>query len=168
YAATGEGSLRTVLIDVGLNLLPGVGKLARMGMTRFGDDAARAARASDAAPVVRGGAGPVRQGAAGVQRTVDDLEASGGRVLGREITIEAGGVRTRPDLFVELPSGQPAFLEVKTGPSAGLTPNQTTAFPQIAAQGGVPRGANAAAAGLTPGTAIGPTPVWVVHQPWPL
>ncbi|MGH3927457.1 MAG: putative T7SS-secreted protein, partial [Pseudonocardiaceae bacterium] len=28
YAATGEGSLRTVLIDVGLNLLPGVGKLA--------------------------------------------------------------------------------------------------------------------------------------------
>jgi hypothetical protein len=32
YAATGEGSLKTILIDVGLNLLPGVGKLARLGM----------------------------------------------------------------------------------------------------------------------------------------
>jgi len=31
YAATGEGSLKTILIDVGLNLLPGVGRLARMG-----------------------------------------------------------------------------------------------------------------------------------------
>jgi RHS repeat-associated protein len=32
YAATGEGSLKMILIDVGLNLLPGVGKLARLGM----------------------------------------------------------------------------------------------------------------------------------------
>ncbi|MFG1839505.1 DUF6531 domain-containing protein [Micromonospora sp. NPDC049175] len=31
YAATGKGSLKTILIDVGLNLLPGVGKLARLG-----------------------------------------------------------------------------------------------------------------------------------------
>jgi RHS repeat-associated protein len=31
YAATGEGDLTTILVDVGLNLLPGVGKLARMG-----------------------------------------------------------------------------------------------------------------------------------------
>ncbi|WP_422773325.1 putative T7SS-secreted protein [Plantactinospora sp. WMMC1484] len=29
YAATGEGSLQTILIDVGLNLLPGVGKLVK-------------------------------------------------------------------------------------------------------------------------------------------
>lgn len=32
YAATGEGDLKSILIDVGLNLLPGVGKLARLGM----------------------------------------------------------------------------------------------------------------------------------------
>lgn len=70
-------------------------------------------------------------------------EAAGGRVLGREITIEAGGVRTRPDLFVELPNGQQVFLEVKTGGSAGLTRNQATAFPRIWSQGGVARGANA-------------------------
>jgi hypothetical protein len=114
------------------------------------------------------GIGPVRQGAAGVERAIADLEASGGRVLGREITVEAGGVRTRPDLFAELPNGQQAFLEIKTGPSAGLTPNQTKAFPQISTQGGIPRGANAAGAGLTPGTAIGPTPVWTIHYPWPL
>ncbi len=124
-----------------------------------------AGAATDAA---RGGLGPVRQGAAGVERAVADLEAAGGRVLGREVTIEAGGVRTRPDLFAELPSGQQAFLEIKTGASAGLTPNQTAAFPQIWTQGGVPRGANAAAAGLTPGVPIGPTPVWTVHYPWPL
>jgi YD repeat-containing protein len=31
YAATGEGSLKMILIDVGLNLLPGVGRVARMG-----------------------------------------------------------------------------------------------------------------------------------------
>lgn len=121
-----------------------------------------------AGTAVRGGAGPVRQGAAGVQRTIDDLEAAGGRVLGREVTVEAGGVRTRPDLFVELPCGTRCFLEVKTGPGAGLTPNQTVGFPAIRSGGAVPRGGNAAAAGLTPGVPMGPTPVWVVHQPWPL
>ena len=120
------------------------------------------------AEAASGGLAPVRQGAAGVERAVADLEAAGGRVLGREITIDAGGVRTRPDLFVELPSGQQAFLEIKTGASAGLTPNQTAAFPQIWTQGGIPCGANAAAAGLTPRVPIGPTTVWTVHYPWPL
>jgi hypothetical protein len=52
YAATGEGDLTTILVDVGLNLLPGVGKLARMGMARYGDDAARAVRAADSAPAI--------------------------------------------------------------------------------------------------------------------
>jgi hypothetical protein len=116
----------------------------------------------------RGGPGPVLQGAAGVERAILDLEASGGRVLGREITLEAGGVRTRPDLFVELPSGQQAFLEIKTGAFASLTPNQMAAFPQIWAEGAIPRGANAAAAGLIPGVPIGPTPVWTVYYLWPL
>ena len=120
------------------------------------------------AAATRGGAGPVAQGAAGVERTVDDLEAAGGRVLGRETTIEAGGVRTKPDLYAELPCGTRCFLEVKTGPSAGLTPNQTVGYPAIRAGGGIPRGGNAAAAGLTPGVPMPPTPVWVVHQPWPL
>jgi hypothetical protein len=116
----------------------------------------------------RGGAGPVSQGTAGVERTVADIEASGGRVLGREVTVEVNGVRTRPDLYAQLPNGKPAFVEVKTGEGARLTPNQAAGFPGIEAGGAVPRGANAANAGLEPGTALPPTPVWVVHQPWPL
>ena len=106
---------------------------------------------------------PDRDGLAGLLGAL-----SGGRVLGREVAIKSGGVRTRPDLYVELPNGQRAFIEVKTGPGAGLTPNQATAFPKIRDLGGVPEGANSEAAGLAPGVPIGPTPVWVVHQPWPL
>jgi hypothetical protein len=128
--------------------------------------------ASPTAPIAaaeRGGVGPVLQGQAGVARTADDLVASGGRVFGEEVTVvTSSGARTRLDLYVELPNGQRAFLEVKTGASATVNPNQAAAFPQIISQGGTPVGANAAAAGLTPGTALGPTQVWVVHQPWPL
>jgi hypothetical protein len=121
------------------------------------------------APVVtRGGAGPVYQGQAGVNQAVADLEAAGGRVLGREITLDANGVRTRLDLFVELPNGKQVFLEIKTGPDAGLTPNQTQAFPDIRQGGAVPAGQHARDALLDPGVPLGPTEVWVVHEPWPL
>ena len=82
--------------------------------------------------------------------------------------VTPSGLRTRLDLYVELPNGQRAFLEVKTGTSATMNSNQAAAFPEIIGQGGTPVGGNAAAAGLTPGTALGPTQVWVVHQPWPL
>jgi RHS repeat-associated protein len=120
-----------------------------------------------AAGPVRGGIGPVQQGQAGVERTIADLEAAGGRVLGREITIEAGRMRSKVDLFVQLPNGQQAFFEVKTGASAALTTNQASVYPQLRSAGGIPRGANAASAGLDPGVPIGPTPVWVIRQPWP-
>jgi hypothetical protein len=115
-----------------------------------------------------GGIGPVLQGTAGVDQTAAEIEAAGGRVLGREITLDVDGVRTRPDLFVKLPSGQDVFIEVKTGESAALTANQAAAFPGIQAGGAVPAGANAFNAGLDPGVALGPTPVWIVRQPWPL
>lgn len=82
------------------------------------------------------------------------------------MTVESGGVRTRPDLLVELLHGQQAFLEVKMGASGGLTPNQGAAFPSIVSGGFTPFGSNAAGAGLTPGMPYGPTPVWVVRQPW--
>lgn len=128
------------------------------------------------APAVRapvappsGGIGPVLQGQAGVLRTADDLVAAGGRVFGEEVTIvTASGSRTRLDLFVELPNGQRAFLEVKTGVGAVPNPNQLSAFPEIITGGGTPVGANATRAGLDAGVEIGPTQVWVVHQPWPL
>ena len=111
---------------------------------------------------------PAAQGAAGVNQTVADIEAAGGRIIGREVGIKAGGWRARADLYVQLPSGQKAFIEVKTGPSAELSLPQRGAYPEIISNGGVPYGKNAANAGLPPGVPIGPTPVWVVLQPWPL
>ena len=108
----------------------------------------------------------MRKGADGVAQVRRDIEAAGGRVLGSEITVDAGGVRTRPDLFARLPGGQLSFVEVKNGPGARLTPNQERAFPIIRTQGGVPRGANAdKTPGLESGVPIGPTPVWVVRLP---
>ncbi|GAA1750459.1 hypothetical protein GCM10009747_04750 [Agromyces humatus] len=112
-----------------------------------------------------GGAGPVLKGQAGVNQVAADIEAAGGKVLGREITVEANGVRTRPDLFVEDVCGNRCFVEVKSGPSARLTKNQSQAFPSIQSQGFKPRGGNAAAAGFTPGMTYGPMPVWTVHIP---
>ena len=118
----------------------------------------------------RGGLAAVLKGQAGVNAAAADIEAAGGRVLGTEITIEVQNglrtVRTRPDLFVELPSGQLAFVEVKAGWFARLTRNQKAAFPIIRTQGGIPVGANVDKvldAALARGVPIGPTPVWVVH-----
>ncbi len=150
-------NLNALGLDITGALIPGVTGLGTVSRV------ARRARI-----VGRGGAAPVRQGAAGVNRAVVDLESAGGRVLGREITVEAGGVRTRMDLFVELPSGQQVFMEVKTGRCARLTRNQRRAFPKIWEEGGVPWGANAVDAYLNPGKSIVPIPVWTVHYPWPL
>jgi RHS repeat-associated protein len=113
-----------------------------------------------------GGKGPVLQGQAGVDRAIAQIEAEGGQVLGTEITVDAGGVRTRPDIFVQNADGSYSFVEVKNGPSAGLTPNQTIGYPAIQAGGAVPAGANAAATQvLTPGVPVGPIPVRAITYP---
>jgi hypothetical protein len=74
---------------------------------------------------------PADQGAAGVEQTVADIEGAGGRIIGREVGIKAACWRTRANLNAELPSGQPAFIEVKTGPGAELSLNQEAAYPEI-------------------------------------
>ena len=99
----------------------------------------------------------------------DELE-DGEKVLGADgDAIAVSGLKIgtepRPDLFVEDACGNRCFVEVKTGPSAGLTKNQSKAFPWIQSQGFIPRGGNAAAAGLTPGQFYGPMPVWTVYLP---
>jgi len=105
----------------------------------------------------------VLKGQAGIERAIKQIEAEGGEILGREISLRAGGVRTRPDQLVRNADGSIEFVEVKNGPNAGLTRNKATAFPAIRARGAVPFGANAASTGvLTPGTPIGPTPVRVI------
>jgi hypothetical protein len=100
--------------------------------------------------------------------TAGEIKQAGGSILGQEVTLDVSGVRTRLDLYVQLPNGQKAFIEVKTGPSAGLNAGQQKAFPGIIAGGAVPQSVRAQQAGLTPGVALGPTQVYVVNQPWPL
>ncbi|WP_218080306.1 polymorphic toxin-type HINT domain-containing protein [Anthocerotibacter panamensis] len=111
----------------------------------------------------KGGVGPVLKGQAGVSRAVGEIEAGGGTVLGREITLQAGTVRTRPDLLVRNADGSLLFVEVKNGAGATLTPNQTAGFPIIREGGSIPRGANAAAAGLEVGAPLPPIPVQVIR-----
>ncbi len=111
--------------------------------------------------VPKGGVGPVLNGQAGVERGVARAQARGEVVLGREITIETPIGRTRPDLLTRTPAGNLRFVECKNGPCASLTTRQKKAFPLIERQGGIPRGGNAAAAGLEPGVPIGPTRILI-------
>ena len=86
------------------------------------------------------------------------------QILGGQVTVDTANARVRPDYYVSSPEGGGArqFVDIKTGPTAGLNGNQTVGYSELSSQGGVPRGANAAAADLTSGQAIGPTPVNVV------
>jgi len=113
----------------------------------------------------KGGLGPVLKGEAGVAQSAAAAAARGEQVLGKEITLTAGRVTTRPDLLVRKPDGALKFIESKCGSGACLTPNQRAGFPTIEAGGAVPRGGNAAAAGLQPGQPLGPTEVQVDWWP---
>ncbi len=105
------------------------------------------------------------KGASGVAQSVAAAEARGETVLGREITMQTAGGRTRLDLLVRDAQGALKFIESKNGPSAGLNSNQAARIPELQQSGGIPRGGNAAAAGLPPGTPVGPTPVQVDNWP---
>ena len=99
------------------------------------------------------------QGQAGVARTIREIEAAGGEILGQQITLDAGGVTVIPDLLVETPAGAQVFVDSKNGFWARLTENQVVGYPAVEAGGAVPRGANAAAAGLPVGKPLPPMPV---------
>ncbi len=113
----------------------------------------------------KGGIGPVLKGQEGVARAMAEYEAAGGKVFGEQISIRAGGGRTIPDFYGQNAQGIREFIEVKNGPGAALNPNQQRLIPIIQQSGGVPVGGNAAAAGLTPGVPIPPTPVRVITYP---
>jgi RHS repeat-associated protein len=114
-----------------------------------------------------GGIAPVLKGQAGVRRAIASIEAEGGKVLGREVTIQVGAGRVRMDLLIRNAQGGLEFVEVKSGARAALNPNQARLFPQIQQLGGIPRGVNAEIPGgvMTPGVPIGPTPVRVIRYP---
>lgn len=108
------------------------------------------------------------RGAIGEDVSAVYLRMQGKTVLGRHPTVYSGGTNTRvvPDLAARDPDGTLRFIDAKTGPNAGLTPNQRVGYPEIRTQGGVPRGNNAAEAGLQPGRRIGPTPVDIHRWKW--
>ena len=111
------------------------------------------------------GAETVAKGERGVQASIDAAEQRGETVLGREITIDTNSTRVRPDILVRDADGNLKFIDSKNGPSAGLTKNQKVGYPELETSGGIPRGGNAAAAGLEPGVPIPPTPVQIDHWP---
>ncbi|WP_181075079.1 nuclease-related domain-containing protein, partial [Rathayibacter iranicus] len=103
------------------------------------------------------GAALVNKGKRGVQASIEALEARGDTLVGTEITIDVGGVRTRMDILARTPSGELYFIEAKNGLFAKLTKNQEIAFDLIRdGKGAIPRGRKAKIAGLEPGEELGP------------
>jgi hypothetical protein len=99
---------------------------------------------------------PHLKGQIGVERAEQELLSQGAKLLSREVTLEVNGVKVRVDVAADF-NGEIHLIEVKNGPSAGFTPNQKIAYPQM--QGDmrtpiIPRGANAAQ-----------IPQWQVGQP---
>lgn len=102
------------------------------------------------------GARAVEKGKEGVELSRRSAEARGESILGKEVTVELpSGNRSRPDLVTQAPNGEVTFVEAKNGPSARLSSGQRE-LQRTAEQGGtvVPRGKNAAAAGLKPGEPV--------------
>jgi hypothetical protein len=102
----------------------------------------------------QGGAGPVLKGQRGVERAIGELQEQGVTNIHTEVTFEVNGTRIRVDIVGEF-NGEIRLYEVKNGPSAGFTPNQTIAFPQMNGELPIiPRGQNAFDAGFNPGTEV--------------
>ena len=106
----------------------------------------------------RGGRGPVQQGLDGESAFDSMIEESGGKIRGRQITLdfqnsEGATTRVRIDRLWTNSAGEYYFTEVKNGPAATLTTNQGELFNQLQRNGYVnvtPRGARATATGVTP------------------
>ena len=98
---------------------------------------------------------PHQKGREGVQMAIDEIAAEGGVIIGQEVTLDMPGVaRVRADLVVDM-NGQIQIVEVKNGPSAHFTKNQSKVYPLM--EKGlpiIPRGNNAARINL-----------WKVGQP---
>lgn len=108
---------------------------------------------------------PVLRGQRGVAIASDAIAALGHTVLATEVTILAGGARTRIDILIQRTDGSIVFIEVKTG-SGTLTRNQEAAFPIIRQSGGEVRTSKLAdplSGGIPKGALIAPTEVWVLR-----
>jgi RHS repeat-associated protein len=158
-----SGSIESETASIGVGIIGGeaaglvVGRVGGAIADLFGG-AGRTA-ATTAARVTRGGLGPVLKGTAGVERAAAEIEAEGGQVLGREITIENSAGRARVDIAYRDASGNLRLGEAKNGPTADLNPNQQRVYGAAQTEGARLVGGNAQSAGL-PST-IGPGSVRV-------
>jgi len=75
-----------------------------------------------------GGLGPVLKGVEGLEKATAEIEAEGGQVLGKEITVETSAGRARVDLAYKDSSGKLVLGEAKNGPTATLNPNQKSVY----------------------------------------
>jgi RHS repeat-associated protein len=102
YAATGQGNLTEILVDVGLNLLPGVGKLARLGA-----GALKGSKVLTAFSGLAAGFGKIRSG-------VSDLRSAalafGGRILKIDPIDVVTGEMVMAQTDIELPGVLPLVL----------------------------------------------------------
>jgi hypothetical protein len=70
-----------------------------------------------------------QKGLLGEELTRNVLDNTPGvNVLGEQVRINVGGVDIRTDFLISGPDGGITIIESKYGPSAGFTPNQTTAY----------------------------------------
>lgn len=106
-----------------------------------------------------GGIGPVLKGAAGVEKAVAEIEAEGGQVVAREVTIQNSAGRARVDLVYKDSSGNFVLGEAKNGPTAALNPNQRAVYNAAQSEGAQLVGGNARNAGLP--TTVPPSTVRV-------
>ena len=73
---------------------------------------------------------PYEKGQLGVKWAMEDFEASGGTVLGKEVSVEVDGICNRFD-FVGKKNGVLHLFEVKNGPYAHMTPHQKVNIPKL-------------------------------------
>jgi hypothetical protein len=73
---------------------------------------------------------PYAKGREGVDRAAKEITNQGAEILGYEITIEVNGVRVRVDIAANF-NGEIILIEVKNGPYARFTPNQSVVYPQM-------------------------------------
>ncbi|MCR4915899.1 MAG: FG-GAP-like repeat-containing protein [Prevotella sp.] len=71
-----------------------------------------------------------KKGSIGVEAAIKEFEQEGGLVLAKEVTVIVDGVRNRFD-FVGKKDGVICLYEVKNGPSAHFTKNQTINIPKL-------------------------------------
>jgi len=111
------------------------------------------------APAPKGGLGPVLQGLVGVDKAVAEIEAEGGTVVAKEVTVVNSAGRARVDVVYRDSSGELKFGEAKNGPTAALNPNQQAVYGAMEKEGAKLVGGNAATAGLP--LSVSPTAVRV-------